>query len=182
MTEEDRRVSDNLILGQIAALPSYKEARLIFAYVGVGWEVDTLPLIRQALAEGKAVAVPRWLADATAAAADSTQRRGMDVCLIRNVDDLRQDGETGFWEPLATAPLVSTSDIDFIMIPCVACDEEGRRLGRGGGYYDRFLASASSVKAALCRADVLQELIPVEAHDVPVDYVVTESRVIDCTY
>jgi len=90
---------------------------------------------------------------------------------------LRQVPPLGLWEPAEGARTLSPSAIDFALIPCVACDAEGFRLGRGGGYYDRFLKGGRFVKAALCRRALLQEKLPVEAHDEKVDWIITEAGI-----
>jgi len=174
LTPEERREGDALIRRRLMSIPSYQQAETLFAFVGDGWEVDTWPLIEDALAAGKRVAVPLCVTD-------TSERAFMRACLIRGREDLSRTQPWGLWEPEPGPrnPVIDPSDIDFAIIPCVACDSRGRRLGRGGGFYDRFLAGSGFVKAALCRDIVFGARIPTEPHDAPVDFVVTESRVID---
>ncbi len=61
------------------------------------------------------------------------------------------------------------------MIPCVTCSREGRRLGRGGGYYDRFLAHYRGAAVLVCRERLLRQEIPFDLHDYPVPWVITEA-------
>lgn len=165
LPEAERLLSDAGICGRAAELPRYKQAGSLFVFVGLGWEVDTRPLVEGALAAGKQVAVPRCLPG-----------RVMEACLIRSLEDLRQVPPLGLWEPAAMSPALPPGEIDLALIPCVACDKTGRRLGQGGGYYDRFLRDTGFVKAALCREALLQEALPAEDHDVRMDVIITERQ------
>jgi len=166
---EARQAADEEIRRRVAELPQFQQAERLFIFVGDGWEVDTWPLIEAALTAGKQVAVPRCIPIA------SGMPGVMEACLIQSRRDLRQTQPLGLWEPAEGTPVLSPAMIDFALIPCVACDKAGMRLGRGGGYYDRFLAAGGFTKAAVCRQALLQEELPVEAHDQRVDYIITEA-------
>jgi 5-formyltetrahydrofolate cyclo-ligase len=153
------------IRGQVEALPEYQRAGTVFAFVGAKWEIDTKELLRNALAAGKRVAVPLCVGPGI-----------MEARLISGLDELAP-GAYGIPAPLASCPVCPPAEIDFAVIPCVACDRAGRRLGQGGGYYDRFLAGAAFTKAAICRDIGLVDRIPAEPRDHPVDCVVTETAV-----
>lgn len=165
----ERLEGDDEIRRLAADMLQYRQARVLFIFVGAGWEVDTRPLIVEALAEGKRVAVPRCMSGGR-----------MDACLISGLDELRQVPPLGLWEPAADAPALPLAEIDFALIPCITCDVGGYRLGRGGGYYDRFLRDGAFDKAAVCRRALLREKLPAEAHDEKVDYIITEAGVLDC--
>jgi 5-formyltetrahydrofolate cyclo-ligase len=164
--EPERLKSDALIRSVAMEMQAYRQARRLFVYIGGGWEVDTRPLIEEALAAGKQVAVPRCLPEVG---------RIMEACLIQSLSELRQTPPMNLWEPATGTPVLPPEDIDLALIPCVACDKSGRRLGRGGGYYDRFLRQSLFTSAALCRQALLQEELPVEAHDERVGIIVTET-------
>ena len=166
---ETRQAADEEIRRRVSAMPSFQQAARLFIFVGNGWEVNTWPLIEEALASGKQVAVPRCLPLIKGEAGI------MEACLIQSRKDLKQRPPMGLWEPPAGTPQLLFSDIEFVLIPCVACDKDGYRLGQGGGYYDRFLAGSAFTKAALCRQALLQDALPREAHDVKLDYIVTEA-------
>jgi 5-formyltetrahydrofolate cyclo-ligase len=166
MPEAERLASDAQIRRTVAEMPAYQQAMRLFVFVGSGWEVDTRPLIEAALAVGKQVAVPRCLPGAS---------RDMEACLIRSLSELWQVPPLGLWEPVPGTPILAPEKIDLALIPCVACDMSGRRLGRGGGYYDRFLQRSHISSAALCRRALLLEELPVEAHDEKVGMIVTET-------
>ena len=99
----------------------------------------------------------------------------MEACLIQSLDDLRQVPPLGLWEPREDAPVLDPALLDLAIIPCIACDPSGLRLGQGGGYYDRFLAGQHFPKLALCRQAVFRESLPGEAHDQRVDCIVMEE-------
>ena len=90
--------------------------------------------------------------------------------------DLRQliPGAYGILEPSADAPLVSLDEVDFAILPCLTCNHLGQRLGQGGGYYDRFLSHYRGGTVLLCREKLIREEIPLEPHDYPVPWVLTE--------
>jgi len=166
MPEDLRRCSDDQIRLAALSMPEFQQANSLFIFIGCDWEVDTWPLIEAALAEGKRVAAPRCL----------PQKR-MEARLIQSRADLERVAPLGLYEPAEAKPLLAPCDIDLALIPCIACDKEGRRLGRGGGYYDRFLRQSRFLRAALCRNAVLRRRLPSQTHDVSMDMIITESGV-----
>ncbi len=168
-----RQEDDRQIRQLLTAMEQYQKAKTLFIFIGTGWEVDTWPLIEDALKQGKLVAVPRCLPGTGAATGGGV----MEACLIDSRRELRQVPPLGLWEPPQGGPVLPAAAIDFVVVPCLACDKEGHRLGRGGGFYDRFLAQGSFYKAAVCRQAFLQDILPTEAHDETVDAVVTEAGI-----
>ena len=160
-----KAAADRAILGHILELPLYRAAARVFCFVSTGNEVDTRPLLADALAAGKTLCVPRC-------------REGgrMDVCRIQSLAELAP-GAYGILEPGEGCATVSAADIGFALIPCLSADRRGRRLGRGGGYYDRFLEDYRGAAVLVCREALLREHIPMEAHDVVLPWVVTERGV-----
>ena len=98
----------------------------------------------------------------------------------RRIDDLRQliSGAYGIPEPKPDAPVVSASEIDLILVPGLAFDRTGRRLGRGKGCYDRFLADFHGKTMGICGQ--LMPVVPVEQHDITMDAVATDHGIIIC--
>ena len=80
----------------------------------------------------------------------------------------------GLLEPTADTPVIPVDAIDFAVLPCVTCNYLGQRLGHGGGYYDRFLSQYRGGTVLLCRELLIRQEIPVEPHDYPVPWVLTE--------
>ena len=131
------------IARHLLALPEYRSAGAVFCFVSAGREIDTRPILEQTLADGKMLCVPLCVADGI-----------MELRAIRDLKELFP-GAYGILEPPADSPALSPDQIDLAVIPCVTCSREGRRLGRGGGYYDRFLAHYRGAAVLLCRERLL---------------------------
>ena len=150
------------IAAHLLAMPEYQEAGTVFCFVGTDREIDTRPILEDVLAAGKRLCVPQCV--------------GKGIMELRQVTDLRQliPGAYGILEPSADAPLVSLDEVDFAILPCLTCNHLGQRLGQGGGYYDRFLSHYRGGTVLLCREKLIREEIPLEPHDYPVPWVLTE--------
>ena len=157
--------ADQHILQSVITLPEYQNASMIFCYVSVGKEVDTRALLQKAWSDGKRTAVPRCV-----------DKGIMEAYEISSFHDLIP-GLYNIPEPTKYCPLVNITDIDFAIVPCLSCDRERRRLGHGGGYYDRTLAKLTVPSAALCREQLLLDEICCENHDQPVDILITENTI-----
>lgn len=169
LSQEYREKAGQAICAAVLALPQTQAAKTIFCYVSIGDEVDTGELITAALAAGKRVCVPKTWAGGT-----------MQARQITGLQEL-QPAAFGLLEPPEDAPLVPPAAIDLVVVPALACDETGCRLGYGGGYYDRFLPQAGGTTLCLCYATLLQKKLPGGPLDVPVQLVVTEKAVLQTT-
>ena len=89
------------------------------------------------------------------------------------------EGAYGIPVPAEGAEVVPPEEIDYVIVPCVSCDIEGRRLGHGMGWYDRFLGSLRDdcCKTAICYDKLLAEKLPAEPHDIRMDTVMTEEAI-----
>lgn len=163
------RKADEAIYRHVAALPAYQTARTICVYVGMAHEIDTKPLIKRMLAEGKRVGVPLCVGKGV-----------MEMREIGGLDEL-QAGTWGILEPAPDAPLLQPDEIDLGLIPCVSGNEEGQRLGYGGGFYDAYLAKAPFLRVLLCRKAMMTAPIPLEPHDAMMDVVVSEDGAVYCS-
>lgn len=154
--------SSRAIAAHLLAMPEYQEAGTVFCFVGTSREINTRPILEDILAAGKRLCVPLCV--------------GKGIMELRQVTDLRHliPGAYGILEPPANAPLVAVDEVDFAVLPCLTCNHLGQRLGRGGGYYDRFLAHYRGGAVLLCREKLIREEIPLEPHDYPVPWVLTE--------
>ena len=154
--------SSRAIAAHLLAMPEYQEAGTVFCFVGTDREIDTRPILEDVLAAGKRLCVPQCV--------------GKGIMELRQVTDLRQliPGAYGILEPSADAPLVSLDEVDFAILPCLTCNHLGQRLGQGGGYYDRFLSHYRGGTVLLCQEKLIREEIPLEPHDYPVPWVLTE--------
>lgn len=164
MTTAERRRSDVILLQRFLELPWTAEADTLLLFYGVGFEPDTGHLLLELWRQGKRALLPKCLPG-----------RAMEARLVRSEDDLRS-GTFGIPEPLNTCPAVDKREIDLILVPALCYDLSCRRLGQGGGYYDRYLADYGGRTVGLCRERLLQETLPLEDHDRAVDLVLTEKR------
>lgn len=171
--ERTRAQSDASIAGALRAFPLFAEASLVLTYVSRAAEVSTLGLIDELLAEGRRVAVPRVSASAHA----------MTFHEIFSLDELAP-GALRILEPPADAPALTDPARlagSVCLVPGLVFDGAGHRVGYGGGYYDRFLALYPGDKIGLARTTMLSSNpLPSDAHDVPVDFIATESGVWSC--
>ena len=146
-------------LGQLfAASEAYRQAKSIYGYLPYNQEVRTVPMLEQALRDGKRVAVPKVY--------------GEDMRFIYMEDlSLTAPGFGGIPEPVADGPVAQDPEA-LVLMPGLAFDESGRRIGYGGGYYDRFLSrEPNHPTVALCYGFQMMEDLPVEEFDIPVDLV-----------
>jgi 5-formyltetrahydrofolate cyclo-ligase len=168
LSEARRNADGARLAARVLALECYREARTVLLYFAIGSEPATADLVRAVLNDGKTLVMPR-IADG-------------DLVLHR-VDDPATDLAEGVWgirEPLPDRPRVAPKAVDLFLLPGLAFDPSGGRLGYGRGYFDRTLAGAPGVKAALAFDGQVVERVPTGPHDVAVDLVVTPTRLIRC--
>ena len=166
---EVRAQMDAAIAERVCALPAFEAAQTVFAYLSVGEEVDTRAIIRAAWAAGKAVAVPRCVPGT----------RVMDWYRIESFEGL-ETSSFGIEEPIADPERAldpaMAGDHALAIVPGLAFNAEGYRIGYGGGFYDVFLSTFSGVSVGLCRTPFFNTVdVPCDSHDLPVDIVVTDS-------
>jgi 5-formyltetrahydrofolate cyclo-ligase len=155
------------VIARLLALPQYAAAAHVAAYVPLLGEVDVLPLLGEARLASKRVYLPRLLADGRLEFAVYDP-----AYLVK--------GPRGVMQPAAELPAVPVSELDLLVVPGLAFDGAGRRLGLGAGYYDKTLAGQT--KKPFCAGAgydfQLVDALPADAWDVPLDAVVTESATI----
>ena len=163
LSPRQRRESDDALFARFLSLPQVEAADTLLLYHGMGAEPDTARLFPALWARGKRLCLPRCLPG-----------HGMEARLIRP-DSVLLPHRFGMLEPGEDCPPVNRADIGLALVPGLAFDRSGGRLGQGGGYYDRWLAGFSGFTAALCRAPLLLERVPAEGRDLPVALVLTEE-------
>jgi 5,10-methenyltetrahydrofolate synthetase len=173
LAPDARAAASAAIARRVAALPEFAAARTVLLTLAFRSEWNTLLLVHAALAESKTVVVPRV----------DRQTRMLELHSIADPDRDVVPGHLDIPEPLLARPRVPRDAIDFVLVPGVAFDLEGRRLGYGGGYYDRLLPLLSPRAARVAGAFEIQivERVPAAPHDVRVDAIVTESRIVERT-
>ncbi len=163
---EDRERRSEDVCRKIKSLPLYQKAKTIVFYYPLDKEVNVISLIVQALGEQKVVGLPRVLSD----------RKTLKMCRIESLSSLeagpwgiRQPRENGLQE-------IETHNIDALLVPGIAFDRQGNRLGRGGGFYDSFLCATkdTAVKIGVCFSFQIQDNLPREPlRDAKVNFVVS---------
>jgi 5-formyltetrahydrofolate cyclo-ligase len=165
----DTQVKSADIWERLSVLGEFTAATRTLIYVSRAGEVDTRGLIQQLLAMGRTVCVP-WF--------DSVKKQYVTSELRDFAMDLTS-GQFGILEPKPEAVRPVDGDrIDAALVPGLAFDETGNRLGRGMGYFDRILHDLRGVKIALAYDFQIVSEVPTEAHDTSMDFIVTEKRVI----
>lgn len=158
LTPEEISEKSRTLCRMVTATSLWKNAKTIFGYLPFNQEVQLLPLLQQALAEGKQVALPKCC--------------GKDMRFIL-MTDLTQATPSPFGapEPLADGP-VADDKTALVLVPGVVFDERGYRIGYGGGYYDRFLAAEPEHPTiGLCFDIQLVSRLEPDPYDIPVDIV-----------
>ena len=136
----------------------YRSADTIYGYLPYNQEVRTVPMLEQALKDGKKVAVPKVYGDE------------MKFIYMTDLTAVSK-GFAGIPEPVADGPVASDPHA-LVLMPGMAFTEEGNRMGYGGGFYDKFLAAEPEhPTVALCYDFQMVETIPTEDYDIPVDRV-----------
>jgi len=165
----DVRAKSAAIWERLSVLGEFTGATRSLVYVSREAEADTHGLIRQLLAMGRQVCVPCF----------DPARQQYVASELRDFDADLAAGEFGILEPKSGAiRLTASSHLDAALVPGLAFDETGNRLGRGRGYFDRLLHEVGGVKIALAFDFQVLTGVPADAHDARMDFVVTETRVI----
>ena len=165
----ERALLSARIVTTILDLPTYQEADVVLAYASFGTELQTDELLRRVLADGKTLVLPR------------VERGGLGLYEVRDLAGDLAPGTWGIREPEPDrCPPADAGGVGFALIPGVAFDRRARRLGYGGGYYDRLLAGGlpegTPLVSGAFEVQILDE-VPTDPHDAPVDVVVTEKEV-----
>ena len=176
LTAQDRIAAEAVIRKTLFDLPAWKNATLICGYMSIRSEIDTAPIWERAAAEGKDYALPVTLTSA---------REGQMIFrrMAGYTPEELVPARFGVLEPDETRPVLTAEDFAhaLILVPGLAFDQEGYRLGYGGGYYDRFLARLQAERVpfttiGLVFSDCRTDALPREAHDFPVDIILDERR------
>ena len=168
LTAGERAGLSRAVHDRLMALPEMHSADAVMLFVSMADEVDTLGIIASCLGAGKAVYAPA----STPASRRMTPRR------VRDATGLRP-GAYGILEP-PPGESCAARDLDLILVPARGFDRQGNRLGRGAGFYDRFMAAPDfhATRVGIGFACQVLDAVPCDAHDLPVQVIVTDAEVI----
>jgi 5-formyltetrahydrofolate cyclo-ligase len=173
LSEETLRQKSRRISEKLAELEAYRSCRSLLIFLSLPGEVRTEEMIARALSGGKKVYVP--LVDAS--------RRRLQITEIPGLDIEFEAGSFGVREPVpAHRNIQPPSVLDFVLVPGLAFDRKGGRIGYGGGYYDRFLKEVAGhvVRVGVAFHFQVLDFVPQTEFDVPVQNIVTENETIVC--
>lgn len=163
----DTRAAASLSASELVRIQTeWQNARSILFYAPLPDELDLSTLWDIARAENKTVALPRFI----------SEESGYAPCRVPDLSNGLVQGRFGVMEPCGTAEVIAGNQLDLAFIPGVAFDLNGRRLGRGKGFYDRLLESMSAIKCGVAYDEQIRPEIPVEPHDMMLDCLVTPTR------
>ena len=154
------------LCARVRASAAWQSARAVLLFFPLPSEPDISPLLADALADGKLLALPRF--NATTNAYEPVQVRDLGRELVT--------GPFGVHEPVAACPVVPLNRLDLALVPGLGFDACGHRLGRGKGHYDRLLADFTGEKIGVAFDFQMVVEVPREPHDIALDAVVTPSR------
>lgn len=165
MPGEKKIRANNAITQTVCSLPEIQKAKTISLYVSLPEEVSTEAIREYCLAMGKNIAIPKVVAG------------NLEFYKVTKDSDL-EPGIFGLLEPKMTCPSIDTKAIDVFLLPGLAFDRKGNRLGWGKGYYDRALSTTRAIKIGLAYACQLIPVVPITKEDRSMDCIVTDLEVI----
>lgn len=180
LTRDNAESKSSAIAANLMKTVEYKDAKAVMFYAAKGSEVQTREMIEAALREGKTVLLP----------ITNMEKKEIEAAVIENCGSDLKEGAFGIMEPKqdwahsTTVELgVNPKDeekINAVIVPGVAFDIEGHRLGYGHGFYDKLLKRLRAVKIGLAYDFQIMDKLPRESHDEKMDIIVTEHRIIRC--
>ncbi len=164
ISKENRALWSAEICRKITELDAYKTAKTLLLYAKTGSEIDLLPLFEKAQKDGIACAFPRCISDGI-----------MEFYYVNSLSEL-QKGAYGIMEPTAECPVTDFRGT-IAIVPALAYDKDGYRLGYGGGYYDRFLAAHPVFAVGIAYSACTTHCLPHGEFDKAVETVITEKEI-----
>lgn len=168
LSAEKKQQFDLILQEKFLQTEEYKNAKVLLAFVSKDIEINTEIIIKQALSDGKTLALPKC-----------KEENLMDFYIV---DDLSQlmEGYYGLLEPNPEkCKMLSETENTVCLVPGLAFDREGYRIGFGKGYYDRFLLDYKGITVGMCYTKCVEEALPKGYYDRPIDILITEKYKID---
>ena len=169
ITPAHRGAASLQICSRLRQQTIWQSAGSILSFAPLPAEPDIWPLLEEAWLAGKTVALPRF----------ASQKRSYVACVVQNPGADLASGQFGIREPGDSCPEFPLNRLDFVLVPGVAFDARGGRLGRGKGYYDRLLAAVKGTKCGVAFDEQIVEAVPVGPLDIRVDCILTPTRWIE---
>ncbi len=154
------------ICAQLRGLPAWQNAASVLLFAPMPAEPDIWPLLAEALAAGKIAALPRY----------QPADKNYVACRVQDLRSEIAPGAFGIREPADRCPEIPLSRLDLILVPGVAFDWHGHRLGRGKGFYDRLLAGTRGVKCGITFDEQMVNDVPAGPSDVRMNFILTPTR------
>ncbi len=167
ITEVDKKAKDDSIKNILINLPEFEKALRILFYASYKSEVDTFALMNYCISANKDIALPKV----------NKESSELEIYKIKDLSELGA-GYQNIPEPLLSKAKIMLKDIDLVIVPGVAFDEKCNRLGYGKGCYDKMLNEKSSPAIALAYEEQIIDSVPAESHDIKMDKIITDKRVI----
>ena len=165
INEAEREKKDEILFNKVTALEAYKHSDILLTYYPVKGEVNILPIVFDALKKGKRVAFP----------ISNTDKCTLSFRYVNSLDEL-VIGAYSIPEPAMNALPFENKENTLCIVPALAFDSTGARIGYGKGYYDRFLSSFEGICLGVCYSEFLLDNIPIELTDRLVDIVITDKE------
>jgi 5-formyltetrahydrofolate cyclo-ligase len=166
LSSEKRKADSKNLCEKLKGQSFFQTATSVLFFAPFPNEVDVWPLLEESLAAGKNVALPRF----------DPAIQSYVACRVRNLQSEIVSGQFSIREPRENCIVISSHEIDLVLVPGVAFDLRGRRLGRGKGFYDRLLTEIRGVKCGIAFDEQIVGEIPAEPHDVRMDFILTPTR------
>ena len=164
ISEQERADKSNKICAQIATMREFLNCDLLLAYYPIKSEASVLPLVKLALELGKPVAMPISIKESYS----------LDFRIIGSLDEMKI-GAYSIPEPDACAPRTAPTEKSLCIVPALAFDINGNRLGYGKGFYDRFLSEFKGRSIGITFSELLSDSLPIDKNDIAIDTVVTDK-------
>lgn len=163
MDLKEKNKKNKLIREKVFSTREYRQADLIFSYISILWEVDTVQIIKESLNNGKQVCVP-FISD--------YGKKEMKAVKLNSFSGFKKD-RFGIYQPENLNP-ADKENIKLFLIPALAFDKNKNRIGRGEGYFDKFLKDIKNIPLfGLAYSFQILDLVPVDAHDIPVTKIIS---------
>ena len=154
------------VCARLELQPIWREAKTILFYAPLPEEPDIWKLLKDSIAAGKSVLLPRF----------SREQNRYEVCQIKDAVKEVISGKFGIREPASACAKNLLKQLDLMLVPGLAFDMDGHRLGRGKGYYDRLLADLHGPTCGVAFDQQIVSHVPVEPHDMRLSFILTPTR------